>query len=319
MTTPRSAWRWLAASANATERGAGDAYYDRVREELLDLIETPPRAVLDVGCGGGATDAELKRRFPGARVIGIETVAAAAERAEARLDRVIRADVETLDFAAAGIAPGALDLIIVADVLEHMYDPWHTLEKLRPLLGPGGRVLASIPNVRNLWLLEKIVRGAFDYGDEGLLDITHIRFFTVAEMRALFADTGYTVERITCNVDGNLPERRTPLRRLPSPRSFRHVLHAVRTLLNRDHDHILISRETGRTYRIDTARLALTGLSAADLDEFFCSQVYVIATPAADHANDDPGRDRGRNARTALGERVIATAGSARGRLQAQK
>ena len=272
MTTPRSAWRWLAASANDTGRGAGDAYYDRVRDELLDLIEIAPRTVLDVGCGGGATDAELKRRFPGARVTGIETVAAAAERAQSRLDRVICSDVETLDFAAEGIAPGTLDLIIVADVLEHMYDPWHTLEKLRPLLAPGGRVLASIPNVRNLWLLEKIVRGGFDYRDEGLLDITHIRFFTVDEMRALFTDTGFTVERIKCNIDGNLPERRTPLRRLPSPRSFRHLLHAVRTLLDRDHGHVLISREIGRTYRIDTARLALTGLSAADLDEFFCSQ-----------------------------------------------
>ena len=281
MTTPRSAWRWLTASANDTDRGAGDAYYDRVRDELLDMIEIPPRAVLDVGCGGGATDAELKRRFPGAHVTGIETVAAAAERAAARLDRVIRADVQTLDFAAAGIAAGTLDLVIVADVLEHMYDPWHTLERLRPLLAPNGRLLASIPNVRNLWLLEKIVRGGFDYRDEGLLDITHIRFFTVAEMRALFADTGFTVERIRCNIDGNLPERRTPLGRLPSPRSLRHLLHAVRTLLDRDHDSVLVSRETGRTYRIDTARLALTGLSAADLDEFFSSQVYVIATPAA--------------------------------------
>jgi SAM-dependent methyltransferase len=278
MTTPRSAWRWLNSNANDTERGAGAGYYDRVRGELLDMIEVAPRNVLDVGCGGGATDAELKRRFPDAAVMGIEAVPAAAERAEARLDRVIRADAETLDFGAAGITAGTFDLIIVADVLEHMYDPWHVLEKLAAFLAPDGRVLASIPNVRNLWLLEKIVRGGFDYRDEGLLDITHIRFFTLAEMRAMFADTGYEIERTRLNIDGNLPER-VPLKRLPSPRSFQHFAHSVRTLRNRDHNRILVSRETGRTYRVDSARLALTGLSSADLDELFCSQIFLVARP----------------------------------------
>jgi O-antigen biosynthesis protein len=279
MTTPRSAWRWLGADAD-TQRGADDAYYDRVRGELLDMIEIAPRMVLDVGCGGGATDAELKRRFPGAAVVGIEAVRAAAGRAEQRLDRVLRGNAETVDFAAAGIAPGTFDLIIVADVLEHMYDPWHMLEKLHALVTPDGRILASIPNVRNLWLLEKIARGSFDYGDEGLLDITHIRFFSFAEMRAMFADTGFALERTRLNVDGNLPER-VPLKRLPSPRSFQHFAHAVRTLRDRDHGRVLVSREAGRTYRVDTARLALTGLSAADLDELFCSQIYLTATRAA--------------------------------------
>jgi 2-polyprenyl-3-methyl-5-hydroxy-6-metoxy-1,4-benzoquinol methylase len=278
-TTQRSAWRWLTPDAHATERGVDDGYYDRVRDELLDHIEQAPRSVLDVGCGGGATDAELKRRFPGATVTGIEPVAAAAQRAQERIDRVICANAETLDFGAAGLVAGSFDLIIVADVLEHMYDPWHMLERLRPLLAPGGRILASIPNARNLWLLDKIVRGSFDYRDEGLLDITHIRFFTLAEMRAMFADTGYTIERTRLNIDGNLPER-IPLGRLPSPRSFAHIVHALRTLRDRDHTNVLVSRETGRTYRIDTARLALTGLSAADLDEFFCSQIYLVTRRA---------------------------------------
>lgn len=277
MTTQRSAWRWLSVDANDTRRGANDAYYDRVRDELLDMIAVAPRSVLDVGCGGGATDAELKRRYPQATVTGIEAVAAAAERARTRIDRVIVANAEQLDFEGAGLRPQAFDLIVIADVLEHMYDPWRMLERLRPLLAPDGRILASLPNVRNLWLLEKIVRGQFDYRDEGLLDITHIRFFTFAEMRVLLTDTGYRLERWRFNIDGNLPERRTPLRRLPSPRSFRHLLHAMRTLANRDHAHVLVSRETGRTYRIDTARLALTGLSATDLDELFCSQIYLVA------------------------------------------
>jgi O-antigen biosynthesis protein len=99
---------------------------------------------------------------------------------------------------------------------------------LHALVTPDGRILASIPNVRNLWLLEKIARGSFDYGDEGLLDITHIRFFSFAEMRAMFADTGFALERTRLNVDGNLPER-VPLKRLPSPRSFQHFANAARS------------------------------------------------------------------------------------------
>jgi 2-polyprenyl-3-methyl-5-hydroxy-6-metoxy-1,4-benzoquinol methylase len=279
-TTPSSARRWLHASTDAVERGAGAAYYDRVRDELLALVRGAPRTVLDVGCGGGATAAELKRRFPSATVVGIEPVVAAARRAEQRLDRVLCANAETLDFGAAELAPGTFDLIFAADVLEHMYDPWRMLERLRELLAPGGHLIASIPNVRNLWLLERIARGTFAYADEGLLDITHIRFFTLREMRAMFADTGYQIESTRLNIDGNLPER-TPLRRLPSPRSFAHLLHAVRTLRNRDHDRVLVSREVGRTYRVDTARLSLTGLSATDLDELFCSQIFIVATPHA--------------------------------------
>lgn len=276
MTTPPSAWRWLGRDPDDIERGEGAAYYDRVRTELLDMIDSAPSRVLDIGCGGGATDAELKRRFPGSSVIGIEAVAAAAESARGRVDRVIHANAETLDFQAAGVPAGSLDLVIAADVLEHMYDPWHLLARLRPLLAPGGRILASIPNIRNLWLLDKIVRGNFDYRDEGLLDITHIRFFTYAEMRALFADTGYVVERTAFNIDGNLPER-VPLRRLPGPSSFRHLLQLLRTAFNRDHRHVLVSRQTNRAFRIDTARLTLGGLTAADLDELFSSQIYLIA------------------------------------------
>lgn len=275
-TTPSSAWRWLSADSEPIERGADDAYYGRVRTELLDQIQAPPATVLDIGCGGGATGAELKRRFTGASVVGIESVGAAVMQARDRLDRVIHADAERLNFAAAGLGEGSFDLIIVADVLEHMYDPWHMLARLRPLLSAAGCILASIPNVRNLWLLDKIVRGNFDYREEGLLDITHIRFFTYAEMRALFADTDYVVERTHFNIDGNLPER-VPLKRLAGSRSFQRLWFALRTALDHGHRRVLVTRERKGIYRIDTARLALTGLGARDLDELFSSQIALIA------------------------------------------
>ena len=276
LTTSPNAWRWLGATS-PIERGENDAYYDRVRTELLDMIEVAPRNVLDIGCGGGATDAELKRRYPTAIVTGIEPVGEAAEQARKNLDCVIHANAETLDFDTAGIADASVDLIIVADVLEHMYDPWRLLKRVRSLLAPGGQILASIPNIRNLWMLEKIVDGYFDYRDEGLLDITHIRFFTFREMLALFDNTGYNVERTRFNIDGNLPER-VPLSRVSGPGSFAIFLHELRTWFNRNHRHVLVSRERGRTFRIDTARLRLRNLTKTDLDELFSSQIYIIAS-----------------------------------------
>src|ERR1700729_752938 len=97
---------------------AATGYYDYVRDNLLDLFPTPPRRLLDVGCGSGATSAAAKKRWPGMEAIGIEYVPDAAERAATRLDRVITGSVENLDLAAAGLS--GIDGVLLADVLEHL-------------------------------------------------------------------------------------------------------------------------------------------------------------------------------------------------------
>ena len=180
------------------------AYYDNPRGPLLDLFPQAPARLLDVGCGSGATGALAKARWPGVEVTGVEIVPEAAARAAQQLDRVITGSAETLDFGNAGLAN--FDGAILADVLEHLLDPWQFLERLRGALTPDAVIVASIPNVANLWLLDEIAAGRFDYADDGLLDRTHIRWFTRKSIAELFARTGYTIERWERTTDGRVDD-----------------------------------------------------------------------------------------------------------------
>ena len=128
-------------------------YLDYVNEPLFLGIDGDPGRVLELGCAAGKFGMVLKERHPRARVTGIEAGRAAAAIAATRLDKVICSRIEDVDFAAHGIGPGAFDLVIAGDVLEHMSNPWAALVRLRPLIAPGGRLVASIPNVRNLQVL----------------------------------------------------------------------------------------------------------------------------------------------------------------------
>jgi 2-polyprenyl-3-methyl-5-hydroxy-6-metoxy-1,4-benzoquinol methylase len=92
------------------------------------------------------------------------------------------------------------DCIVFADVLEHLRDPWATLKRYLQWLKPDGYVVASIPNVRNIALLYNLViRGRWHYEDSGLLDRTHLRFFTREEILNLFAGAGLEVELVLEN------------------------------------------------------------------------------------------------------------------------
>lgn len=166
-------------------------YYRQPRHELVDLLPPRPRRVLDVGCGAGMLGAEAKRRHRGCEVIGIEANADAAQLAAHRLDRVIVGDVETLPL--DDVAPASLDAILYGDVLEHLVDPWAVVRRHAGLLADGGRVVASLPNVRSVEVLLGLLRGTWEYADAGILDRSHLRFFTRREGERLFAEAGLTV------------------------------------------------------------------------------------------------------------------------------
>lgn len=183
-------WEQISRQEDADLKGA---YHDHPRHELLRLLERPPRRVLDVGCATGATGELIKAAWPEAHVTGIELNRAAAERAKSRIDQVLGEKLEDIDFAAAGITLGSLDCVILADVLEHLYDPWDALLRIKPLLAEDAQVLVSLPNARNLWLINELASGRFSYTSEGLLDITHIRWFTRTEMEKMLRETGYRV------------------------------------------------------------------------------------------------------------------------------
>lgn len=213
--SPDSVASRLARAAPVWRRHLGNddpefqaSYHDNPRPEIVDRIGVVPTCLLEIGCGSGATGALVKERFPDCRVIGVESNARAAEIARQRIDEVYACAFETLDIDAAAFPKGRIDAVLLLDVLEHMYDPWRALLKLRNALAPGARVVASIPNVRNLLLLDHLARGSWTYEAKGLLDITHIRFFTLREMTRLFGETGYrvlTTFRLSDNWSAQVP------------------------------------------------------------------------------------------------------------------
>jgi len=182
------------------------AYHQAAREELIGAFDRPPRLVLDIGCAAGATGGLFKQRFPQSQVWGIEVNESAAKFAAERMDRVLIGKFEDFDLQAEGISPGTLDGVILGDVLEHLYNPWAVMKALLPLLAADAQIIISIPNVRNLWLMAELAQGYWKYEAAGLLDVTHIRFFTLAEFRRFLFETGYHVETLTYLLDGRLAQ-----------------------------------------------------------------------------------------------------------------
>jgi 2-polyprenyl-3-methyl-5-hydroxy-6-metoxy-1,4-benzoquinol methylase len=188
---PKPPWQAL---LDFDQQDAGH-YLDFVNTGVLQMIDGTPRNVIDLGCAGGSLGAALKQRFPAAHVVGVEAGSGAAKKAAERLDRVVHARLEDFDPGREGFAPRAFDTVIAADVLEHLVNPWQLLVTLRPYLTPNAQVIASIPNVRNLWLVARLLtEGRWEYTERGLLDVTHVRFFTLDDMRRMFEETGYRAE-----------------------------------------------------------------------------------------------------------------------------
>ncbi|MFN8050238.1 MAG: class I SAM-dependent methyltransferase [Acidimicrobiales bacterium] len=167
-----------------------DGYYDSPREDVLRFVPVGARRILDVGCGRGAFMEALRRRDPSVEVAGIEPEPAAAADGRAR-----GLDVTQGLYPQAAAGLGRFDCIVFNDVLEHMPDPWAALEVTHDHLEASGTIVASLPNLRNMdTLRELLVRGDFRYKPSGVLDQTHLRFFTMTSAARMFEDSGYSVE-----------------------------------------------------------------------------------------------------------------------------
>ena len=163
------------------------------RTRLVRWIPAKSR-VLEVGCATGFMAEYLTRRLA-CRVTGVERDPEAARIATGRCERLIVGDVEEPDLIAR--CAGEYDTIVFADVLEHLRDPEAVLRSLARYLVPGGRVLASIPNVAHWSIRCRVLAGRWNYQDRGILDRSHLRFFTRRSAHALFARAGLTVTRAT--------------------------------------------------------------------------------------------------------------------------
>ena len=187
------------------EGQSADHYRDYVNAPLFAAIDGTPRRVLELGCATGMFGQHLKARFAGATVVGVEANRCAIEQAQARLDQVVATRLEDMDLAAAGCRHGEFDTVIAADILEHLVYSWQLLERIRPFLAPRAQIAASIPNARNLEVIgDLLMRGRFEYRERGPLDVTHVRFFALDDVRLLFEQTGYQVEGYSATIAPNL-------------------------------------------------------------------------------------------------------------------
>jgi SAM-dependent methyltransferase len=180
-------------------------YYRNQRKPLSTHIPPGAHSVLDVGCGAGHFGAYLKESGKAARVFGIELLPEAAQEARAHLDKVVCANLDTYDLVhlPEDLGLGSFDYIVCADVLEHVKDPWTKLAGLGGLLKPEGKVIVSVPNVRH-WsvILPLVARGRWDYQSEGIMDQTHLRFFTHSTASELIERAGFSVSKSVPQIGG---------------------------------------------------------------------------------------------------------------------
>ena len=171
--------------------------YRKERGEVIDRIPAGSNRILDIGCGTGAMGRGIRTRWGEVQLVGIEKDPARAFEARAYYDRVIEADAATWkpDFAAE-----SFDAIILADVLEHVENPAMLLKRYVPFLSSHGVMVLSVPNIRYHEVLAGLAQGRFDYQEQGILDRSHLRFFTRKTLVELLESSGLQVETIAANV-----------------------------------------------------------------------------------------------------------------------
>jgi 2-polyprenyl-3-methyl-5-hydroxy-6-metoxy-1,4-benzoquinol methylase len=170
--------------------------------KLLALVGTGKR-VLDVGCSSGYLARPLVAR--GCTVIGLERDADAAEEARAVCEDVLVGDAETMELP---FEVGSFDVVLCGDLIEHLRDPAAFLERMRPLLRSGGRLVLTTPNVANWAMRFGLLAGRWRYTERGILDRTHTHLFTRATLVETLEGAGYRIAVLDFTVP--LPVLRTP-------------------------------------------------------------------------------------------------------------
>lgn len=164
----------------------------------LQLSMVPQKShVLDVGCHTGILGEVLKKE-KGCSVTGLDQDPQALAVASGRLDHTLSSDIEQQGWSrdVQRVDPQPFDVAVFGDVLEHTREPATILKETRELLKPGGKIVVSLPNVANLRVRLALLRGEFEYRDSGILDRTHLRFFTFRSARALLEGCGYRIVEV---------------------------------------------------------------------------------------------------------------------------
>jgi 2-polyprenyl-3-methyl-5-hydroxy-6-metoxy-1,4-benzoquinol methylase len=186
-------------SAGAIYKDKPASYFANARNDIVELATTGPDSqVLELGCGAGGTGRAMLAAGKAGRYVGIELSESAAAVAAEHLSQVLVGDVESLDLTPLA---GRFDALVISEVLEHLRDPWTTLGRLVACLKPGGAVFASSPNVAHWMVIRDLFAGRFQYAESGVMDRTHLRWFTPASYRQMFEAAGVEVDSVGPLVD----------------------------------------------------------------------------------------------------------------------
>jgi 2-polyprenyl-3-methyl-5-hydroxy-6-metoxy-1,4-benzoquinol methylase len=172
-----------------------NVYYELARPEMLAFIPSSAKKILDVGCGTGRFGMDLKKQDPTRRVDGIEPNLPSVQIAREKLDNVFEGSIES--YFEQYQSNDLYDCIVFNDVLEHLYNPGEVLKSCKKLLNNGGVIVSSIPNIRYFPVFIQYIKQAeWKYAEAGVMDFTHLRFFTKKSMIRLYKEAGYYIEMI---------------------------------------------------------------------------------------------------------------------------
>jgi len=167
--------------------------HDGYNVNVLQLLPPAMPRIVEVGSSSGALAAAYRSFNPACEYVGIEIDAEYAVRSAQRCSRVLTGNIENMpDEQLRELLP--VDCWVFADVLEHLYDPWRLLRRLRGLMRPQDCIVACIPNAQHWSVIARLTSGQFWYEDIGLMDRTHIRFFTRLTLIKLFEEAGFRIQ-----------------------------------------------------------------------------------------------------------------------------
>jgi SAM-dependent methyltransferase len=167
-----------------------ETYFSGDRPEMIQYVPEGAKRILEIGCGEGNFGVYFKEK-QGAEVWGIEYDAAHAQVARTKLDRVFAGDVVSF---LSELPPRYFDAIVCNDVLEHLTDPYTVLLQLKSKLTANGRLISSLPNIRFFrTFFDFVFHKNWEYTDNGIMDKTHYRFFTIKSIPAMYERLGYEV------------------------------------------------------------------------------------------------------------------------------
>jgi ubiquinone/menaquinone biosynthesis C-methylase UbiE len=203
------------------DRVKSNEYFAGARQPFVDALRTDARSsILEIGCSYGGTGALALGSGKCARYIGVDISEKALVQAKKVLTETHLGNVEAM---ALPWSEESFDALILSEVLEHLVDPWATLERLARLVRPGGQLLVGSPNIANLSVVRSLLRGRFDYREQGVMDRTHLRWFTPATYRELVSGAGFIVEECLPANTGALSRTRVRLFDLATGGRFNHL------------------------------------------------------------------------------------------------